>query len=521
MNARLPDPGLDRLAEIGALALSVRRLIARILLPLTTVLALVTLGLWFKQHPGTLCFGLVSAGTLAVLQLWRLHGVGLPILPMLAFQILLAYGLPVVVSNDSVMGYPEAYMTRAGMEILTFCCAMAAAWRFGLHVFTHSSRVCYALQGFEDKSPRRLSQLGFGLSVGATLFLLLRSAGVLEVFFRMLPAGTNSIVTVVVAGASACGFFLGAMMVGKGSLSRLQRVIFWVMFALNCYISASGFLLSTTTTVVFSVLIGLFWGTGRVPWRFLTLVIGLLAFFNAGKTEMRERYWRQTASDRSPQIAFTEMLSVYHEWTITSYEALSGAEDTRHRASAHSLTTAGAATKSGQSLFDRINNLQNILFVIASMERDQRPPLDGATYSLIPPLLLPRILWPDKPRTHEGQVLLNVHFGRQDLNSTFQTYVAWGLQAEAYGNFGPLKGNILLGLVIGLLFAGVERYISRKLLLSMEGFLGFTLFLGMANSYEMVASVLVTSIFQSFFPVLIASRPFVERIVPQPPEPAA
>jgi hypothetical protein len=518
---RSHDSGLDRFAEIGDLAISVRRLIARIMPPLTAILALVTLVLWFKQHPGTLCFGLISVGTLVVLQLWRAHGVGLPIVPMLALQTLLAYGLPIVVSNDSVMGYPEAYMTESGMEVLVFCCAMAAAWRFGLQVFTQSSPVCYALQGFEDKNLSRLSRLGFGLSVGATLFVLLRSAGVLEFLFELLPAGTNSIVTVVLAGASACGFFLGAMMMGKGSLSRLQRVIFWAMFALNCYVSASGFLLSTTTTVVFSVLIGLFWGTGRVPWRFLTLVIGLLAFFNAGKTEMRERYWQQTEDDSTPQIAFTETPSVYRQWTVASFEALSGAEDTSDRASPQPFTPAGATPKSGQSLFDRINNLQNILFVIASIDRDQRPPLDGATYALIPPLLMPRILWPDKPRTHEGQVLLNVHFGRQDLNSTFRTYVAWGLQAEAYGNFGPLKGNILLGLVIGLLFAGVERYISRKLLLSMEGFLGFTLFLGMANSYEMVASVLVTSIFQSFFPVLIASRPFVERIVPQPPEPAA
>jgi hypothetical protein len=305
------------------------------------------------------------------------------------------------------------------------------------------------------------------------------------------------------------------MMVSKGALSQLQRTVFWMMFALNCYIAASSFLLSSTATIVFAVSIGLFWGTGRLPWRFLAVLMAVLGFFNAGKGEMRDRYWRQSEYEVIPQFAFAEMPGYYQQWAVASYEALTGAEDTRVRASLDTFGSVATTKKSGQSLFDRINNLQNILYVIDCMESDHRTPLGGGTYSLIPPLLVPRILWPNKPRSHEGQVLLNVHFGRQDLNSTFQTYVAWGLHAEAYGNYGPLTGNLVLGAVIGLFFAWIERLIARKLLLSLEGFLGFTLFLGMANSFEMVASVLVTSVFQSLFPVFLASWPFVERVVPK------
>lgn len=487
------------------------------MLPMAALLSVATGILWFTHHPGAICFALVSAGTLLVLQIWRTSGVGLPIIPMLAMQNLLAYGLPILVSNETIMIYPERYMTWAGIELLIFSCSMAAAWRFGIHALGPSSPLCYALQGFDDKDLGKLSRLGFGLSVGATVFVLLRSLNLLDFIFAMLPVGTNSIINVVVSGTSACGFFLGAMMAGKGGFSRLQRIVFWLMFALNCYIAASSFLLSSTTTLVFSTFIGLFWGTGRVPWRFLALLLGVLAFFNAGKTEMRERYWRQNEYEVIPQFAFGEMPSHYHEWIIASYEAATGAEDTRSRASRHTFAADANTTKSGQSLLDRVNNLQNILYVIESMEADHCPPLGGATYSLIPPLLVPRILWPEKPRSHEGQVLLNVHFGRQDLGSTFQTYVAWGLQAEAYGNFGPVTGNILIGLVAGWLLAWIEKFIARKLLLSMEGFLGFTLLLGMANSFEMVASVLVTSIFQSFFPVIIASRPFVQLMVPKRP----
>jgi hypothetical protein len=169
------------------------------------------------------------------------------------------------------------------------------------------------------------------------------------------------------------------------------------------------------------------------------------------------------------------------------------------------------ATPEGQSLLDRINNLHNLIFVINAVEADHIPPLYGATYTLIPPLLLPRIIWPDKPRTHAGQILLNTYFGRQDLAATFKTYIAWGLLPEAYGNFGAIAGGIVLGVFLGFFCAWSENFTARKPILSAEGFVFFVIFLNMANSYEMVASLLITAIFQSIVPVMIACAPFVRR----------
>ena len=133
-------------------------------------------------------------------------------------------------------------------------------------------------------------------------------------------------------------------------------------------------------------------------------------------------------------------------------------------------------------------------------------------------MLIPRIFWPEKPRTHEGQILLNVHFGRQELDSTFQTYIAWGLLAEAYGNFGAILGNLVLGVFLGICCAWLENFTARKLLLSLEGFISFTLLLGIMGSFEMVASVLVTSTFQSVMVLAAASIPFVERTSLRRPE---
>ncbi len=149
--------------------------------------------------------------------------------------------------------------------------------------------------------------------------------------------------------------------------------------------------------------------------------------------------------------------------------------------------------------------------MINAEEVDKTPPLGGSTYWIIPELLLPRILWPEKPRTHEGQVILNVHFGRQSRADSLVTYIAWGLLPEAYGNFGSLMGSLLLGASLGVFFSWVESFTAYKPLLSLEGMCAFALLVGLATSFEMVASVLVTSQFQSLVTIVIACSPFVRR----------
>ncbi len=222
---------------------------------------------------------------------------------------------------------------------------------------------------------------------------------------------------------------------------------------------------------------------------------------------MRERYW---GNDYEPatQVTIARLPEYYAEWLQVSFNAV--LENNLNKP-----TEPGDATSQGnknQTLLDRIDNLQNLLFVIDAIDVGHIKPLHGATYALIPPLLVPRVFWPDKPRSHEGQVLLNVHFGRQDLDSTFATYIAWGLLPEAYGNFGAFSGSIILGTFLGFLFAWIEKYTARKLVMSVEGFLSLSLLMNLMNSFEMVASVLVTSTFQSFMIIVAASMPFRAKV---------
>ncbi|MBI5771155.1 MAG: hypothetical protein HZA93_25495 [Verrucomicrobia bacterium] len=512
-----PKLTLDRFAQIGDLAAAVRQILSR-WLPLAAAVLGIELGILFLSgHHGTKAFALIAAGGLLVLNVWRTRGEGLPIVPMLALQSVIAFGLPIVRTNETIMGFSEDEMTAAGREVFFYSLCLLAGWTLGNRFFVKSSATCYALQGFDEARFGRLARLGFRLLYGSTAFIILRSLELLDPLLSQLPSGSLSIVNVLVATVGSCGYFLAAMLVGKAGCPPAQRAVFWVLFTLQCLISASAFLLSSTIMLVFSVMIGLFWGGGRIPWRYILVVLSVVSFFNLGKFTMRERYWRtDTGEQIVPSFPLADMPAIYVEWFEASVAGFGGSPEPADR-----FLAASERKSKGQSLGDRINNLQNLLYVIDVMENKHVPPLHGATYLVIPPLLLPRVIWPDKPRSHEGQIMLNVHFGRQDLVSTHKTYVAWGLLPEAYGNFGPLAGAIVLGLCLGLFCSWVERLTARKLLLSMEGFLGFTLFLGMANSFEMVASVLVTSIFQALVPVVLASKPFTERITPRRPTPPA
>ncbi|MEY2881707.1 MAG: hypothetical protein RLZZ15_4087 [Verrucomicrobiota bacterium] len=507
-----PATGLDRNAEVSTLAHGLARALKRLMIPLSVLLLGELLFLFIADKPGVAGFALIAAGTLIALAVWTDQANGLPLLPMLVIQHLVAFGLPIVIQHEVLEKYPTSFITQSGFEVFVFCVALALSWRFGMCMMTPSLGESHALQGFNQDGMGRLERLGMILVGSSTAYQALSALGLLDTLLALLPTGSGSLINVVVASLSTCGLFLGALILGSGHMTAGRRVLFWSLLAVNCLISASAFLLSSMAMYVFSVLIGLIWSTGRIPWRFVGVTLGLLVFLSPGKYAMRDKYWAlDTANSNIPTFNLVQMPALYAEWAEASVQSLT----IESAAKARNKGKKVAEADSYISILERVNNLQNLLYVVDAMETNHIPALGGATYSLIPPLLVPRILWENKPRTHEGQVMLNVHFGRQDANSTIRTYIAWGLLAEAYGNYGPITGALLLGLVLGLFCAWLENYSSRKLVLSLEGFLGFAILLGIANSFEMVASVLITTIFQSLVPIVLAATPFVERIDPR------
>jgi len=498
-----PEP----LGAIGDLARSLAVAVRRGRLPLAGLLTGETGYLFWANKPGAMAFALIAASSALVLLVWQKQATGLPVVPMLGLQHLLAYGLPIVIGNPTIAEYSSAYLNQAGWEVLIFNVSLALAWWLGMQVFTPSLPVCYALNGYQQSRGRPLTRLGLNLALGSTGYLLLQSLNLTDFVYTLLPAGAGSLIAALVSAAGMSGFFLLAMRVASGDIRGAARFGFWALLTLDCAVNASSFLLSSSTVLLASVALGLFWGNGRLPWRFLFALAAILMFFNAGKFAMRARYWHQDEDGADPTAVFTlgQMPGVYSEWFTASLQAATG----DHPAGVTPLE--GASDADSHSMISRINNLQNLLYVIRVVDTEPVALLHGATYAFVPELLIPRLFWPDKPRAHIAQEILNVHFGRQDLISTFSTYLAWGLLPEAYGNFGPVAGAVILGCFLGAVFAFIENFTARKLILSLEGLLAFALMVAMANSFEMVSTVLATSIEDSLIPIGLAALPFVRR----------
>jgi hypothetical protein len=506
MSAAQPSPLLDRYTEIGQLSGEVRKAIRRLLAPLAIAIVVETGYISFSGQPGAEAIFAMGLGTWIALAVWSQSAIGLPILPMMAVQSLIIYGVPIVTSHENILNYPASFVLRSGIEVLIFNVAMALAWWMVIRMLPPSSSTSHALQEFNRSGVKGWARLGFGIIACATAFEIAQGLNLLGGAISLLPSGADSIIYALLAVMSACGFFLVSLVIGGGEASFVGKAAFWLLLIVNAMISAEDFILSSAAASLITVAIGLFWSSGRVPWKYLTIAMLSLSLLNTGKSSMRARYWE---SEDSAGIQFNtaQLPAIYLEWIGVSYDAILE----NNKDVSFGEKSGPDQAKKNQTLLDRIDNLQNLLFVMDAIETDHIPPLHGRTYSLIPPLLVPRIFWPDKPRSHEGQVMLNVHFGRQDLESTFTTYIAWGLLPEAYGNFGPYFGSLFLGTFLGALFAWIENLTVRKLVVSVEGFLSLSLLMNLMNSFEMVASVLVTSTFQSMMIIICASVPFVHR----------
>jgi hypothetical protein len=291
------------------------------------------------------------------------------------------------------------------------------------------------------------------------------------------------------------GAFFGGLAIGDRPDYK-KRWGFWALLLAIFFLSVGDVHISAASSLVLSAAVGLGLGKQRVPFGFLLVALGFVGFLNQGKFDMRNRYWSGESNITS--VSLRGLPAFYGEWAAASAGRLFASE------------TPGGEVVSiheggGQSILDRVNNMQNMVFVLGALESPENLLLMGRTYALIPALFVPRFLWAEKPRSHEGQILLNLHFGRQmTVEQTERTYIAWGLLPEAVGNFGSWFGPPCLGLLLGAAMGWLERISLAKRLFSVEGMVLGGLFLIAVGSYEMVASVFLTSMFQFLVVVTIS-----------------
>lgn len=415
---------------------------------------------------------------------------GIPILPIFITQQAVVYTLPLFHYNQEIEPYYQKALMSSCLLTGLFFIFLMGGWKLTMSRGKRKpSRFNLSLGQGEEGELKSLKLSFLLLGTALTFHLGTRSGFIYE----MMPDSLEGLISIMRTFASA-GAMLGALLGGIviGNIPKIgSKIIYWTLILGICLLSMVDVLISPASSIILAAIVGISLGTRKPPILLLVVTFSLVGFLNQGKTDLRQRYWVE--GTLSTELQVSELPAFYLDWINTSQRVMFGDK------------VKAASTEEGMSIFQRINNLQNTLYVVDAMERRNLPALNGETYALIPPLFVPRAFWPNKPRAHEGQAILNVKFKRQaSMEDTYRVYIAWGLLPEAVGNFGVWLGPVILGLIMGMSIGWLERVSLHKKILSVEGMTLGGLLLITAGSYEMVASVFLTSTFQFVIAVTIA-----------------
>lgn len=399
---------------------------------------------------------------------------GLPVLPLHALTLAWTFSLPMVAGHPEISNYgPDEYAFSTMCVALyalsaTAACLLVSAPRLRPReqflVLPEGQGFAFFVFAILAGSLFIAAAVGQLISIGAGAFGVLRSA--------------------ILAFASIALFVLAARW-GRGSLTRTQAALFAVAVFFYLLVQLTTVFLVGAIVSVASILVGYTIGRGRVPWAFIVATVVVFSFLHGGKGEMRERYW----SGDEKVLTLREVPGFFAEWIA---------------AGAYQITSGESAMA---PIHERVS-LMHILLMAQRMAPRQVEFLEGETYRIIPRLLVPRLFDPDKPDSHQGTSMLNIHFGVQTPEDTESTTVGWGLLNEGYANFG-VPGVIGVGVMLGLLFGAVGRLTAGAPTMSLNSMVGITL-CAIAIQAEFTMAVFATVLFQSMI-VLVLVRPLLKR----------
>jgi hypothetical protein len=486
----------------GALALVVRPFFVRHFK--TALVALLVAFAWMvlDNNPNLPSFALVMIGGLLPCYIWTTsENPGLPITPIIGLQTVVFYGTPLLVKNPAVMHYGAAAVDAVAFDIFLFGLAVVTGWKMAtLNRRTPRPRPFHRFVFLDSENPTRRSVLGLSLLAGSVAFLVANQLR----YTAMIPGGLYPVVRAVADAAGIGGGLLGGYFVATGVIRGNFRASYWLLLFIHCLLTTFNYTLFPATGLLTASLIGVFLGRGKIPLLPIVVIALSFAFLNLSKFEMRKRYWLEGFAYAPQELA--DLPDRFGEWAELSWLALTTPDE-----------ADGDNKRATQRLSDRVNNFVNILEARDAMVNGGVAPFGGGTYTVIPLLLIPRFLWSDKPRTHEGMVALNVHFGRQSREDSIVTYISWGLLPEAYANFGPLFGALFIGLALGALAGAVEFWGRTFPFTSLEALLVLSLTVQLGTSFEMVASLWITSMFQMIIALTVGTFYFVRKTRPVTP----
>jgi len=221
----------------------------------------------------------------------------------------------------------------------------------------------------------------------------------------------------------------------------------------------------------------------RIPWVGLGIAFAVVSILHAGKFEVRQRYWSAHTQTMQQSSVF-QVPAMMADWFTAGVGALASGDS-------HS-----------SSVLERAS-LLHMLLLVQRTTPDLIPYLEGKTYALLPAMLIPRFLDPEKLESQAGLNLLSVRYGLQPVEATANTTIGWGMVAEAYANFGYLA-VVLVGVLFRALCGFLMGLSVGAAPLSLPMLITIAATLTMFN-VEMDLSYLTITLAQTFAALLISA----------------
>jgi hypothetical protein len=423
--------------------------------------------------------------------LWGGHGI--PILPAMGGMYFVYYAVPILRENGAYRNFvvSPAELLSSGILVSLFLFAATASWSIFM---TQARRRNLSISASTDLiSDSQLANVTLaGLSFGIIYYVVVWSGG-----YGYAATFIGTARSILLSSAAVACFLLGYGH-AKGSLTGKKWILAVIALGILAVLELAGLFLVLAMIHVFTAFLGYMVTAKRIPWRSALAALAILAVLQAGKSEMRQKFWFNEGG--GPELTLVDTPGVVMDWIMTGAESIGG-------------------ETSGPNIIDRASLLA-LLVRVQRITPDYIPFLNGQSYALLPEMLVPRFLVPEKIASQASMQLLNIYFGFQTLEETQGTAIGWGPVAEAYANFGHI-GVVGIGLLYGLMTGLLTRWSAGQPVVSLPSLIAIAGMITVTNaesdfSYLIVnfsqtcAAILV---FYAFIREFIASKSRVVRSV--------
>lgn len=393
---------------------------------------------------------------------------GLPIFPALALTYSWTFGLPLLSDHPSLARYDPATLVQSILTVVLFLIVATTAWYVLITQSASPPRLYMAVPA-EGSSPIFLACLMVGC-----IFQIASMEGLLWDLGPSVYSLLRSVcLALAVIAVTVLSYRLGCRDLGPlATVAFLGLLLVYIVFNAAGLMLAPSMALLLLSTSIFTV------ARGKFPLPVVALAAVLFGVLHVGKKPMRDEYW-----GKGKAIQLSNDPAYYLRWFAFGLQRLP------QSFSGERIDKAKQA-----SLTERASVIQ-MLLLVQSQSPSERPFLYGRTYSIIPELLVPRILTKDKLWSHEGTYILAIHYGLQTRSTTRKTTIGFGLLPEAYANFG-YAGVLGLALFLGAFTGLVTRWSQMVPVVSLRGMYALMV-LGLGMQTEHTAGVVVSSLFQA------------------------